>query len=248
MTEHNGRYVSYLRVSTQRQGRSGLGLEAQRKAVTDFLNGGRWELLNEFVETESGKGRDALRARPVLRDALDHCKKHKATLLVAKLDRLSRNVAFLSALMESKVEFTACDFPQANRLTVHILGAVAEHEREMISQRTKAALAAAKARGVKLGNPRLQPDNEKRRRAARDFAESLRPTLEAYKAQGYSQRQMVDALNGMGVHTPRGGAWSLMQLQRVLVRMGESGKRPRNAIRSRQSSQRPAARSAWRHG
>src|SRR4051812_41758138 len=144
-----GKFVAYYRVSTTRQGQSGLGLEAQRKAVTDFLDGGHWQLVAEAVEVESGKRSD----RPKLQEALRLCRLHGATLVIAKLDRLARNVAFISNLMESGVDFVAVDFPQANRLTVHILAAVAEHEREMIAQRTKAALAAAKARGVKLGNP-----------------------------------------------------------------------------------------------
>jgi DNA invertase Pin-like site-specific DNA recombinase len=143
-----GKFIAYYRVSTERQGKSGLGLDAQRTAVLDYLNGGGWKLLGEFTEVETGKGRNALARRPQLRAALEACRKHKATLLIAKLDRLARNVFFVSGLMESGVEFVAVDMPMANRLTVHILAAVAEHEREMISQRTKAALAAAKARGV----------------------------------------------------------------------------------------------------
>src|SRR4051794_23535972 len=133
-------FVSYLRVSTDRQGRSGLGLEAQREAVTQYLNGGNWRLAAEVVEIESGKRND----RPKLAEALRLCRLHGAILIIAKLDRLARNVAFVSNLMESGVEFTAVDFPQAYRLTVHILAAVAEHEAKAISDRTKAALAAAK--------------------------------------------------------------------------------------------------------
>ena len=143
-----GKFIGYLRVSTQKQGQSGLGIESQRKAVEDYLNGGRLELLAEYVEIESGKRSD----RTELAKALGHANATGATLVIAKLDRLSRNVAFISNLMESGVEFVAADMPMANRLTVHVLAAVAEHEREMISQRTTAALAAAKARGVKLGN------------------------------------------------------------------------------------------------
>jgi len=220
MTEHTGNYVAYLRVSTDRQGRSGLGLEAQRKAVMEFLNGGQWTLLKEFVEVETGKGSLAMSKRPILREALAFARQYRATLLVAKLDRLARNVAFVSALMESKVEFTACDFPTANRLTVHILAAVAEHEREMISSRTKSALAVRKARGLPLGNPAtLQPHNEQRGAHARALAESLRGTLEAFKAQGLPQRAMVEELNRLGVKTSRGGQWTLIQLQRVLARL-----------------------------
>lgn len=143
-----GKSVSYLRVSTQRHGRSGLELEAQRQAVATYLNGGRWTLVQEVVEVESGKRNG--------RPALALCRVYRATLLVAKLDRLARNVAFISALMESSVEFSAVDFPQANRLTVHVLAAVAEHETTMISERTRAALAVAKARGKKLGGLRWQ--------------------------------------------------------------------------------------------
>src|SRR3954466_12001673 len=144
-----GRFVAYYRVSTDQQGRSGLGLEAQREAVRSFLNGGSWTLADEVTEVESGKRND----RPELDRALGLCRLYGATLVVAKLDRLARNVAFISKLMESGVDFVAADFPQANRLTVHTLAAVAEHETAMISARTKAALNAAKARGAKLGNP-----------------------------------------------------------------------------------------------
>src|SRR3954466_11391511 len=155
----SGKWVAYYRVSTAKQGASGLGLEAQREAVAGYLNGGNWQLAAEFTEVESGRKND----RPELAKALAMCRRIGATLIIAKLDRLARNVAFVSNLMESGVEFVAADFPQANRLTIHILAAVAEHEREMISARTKAALAAAKARGTwvskagrtvsRLGNP-----------------------------------------------------------------------------------------------
>src|SRR5580704_5880269 len=156
------RFVPYYRVSTARQGQSGLGLEAQQKAVRDFLNGGAWEIVAEFVEVESGKKAD----RPELARALDACRKHKAKLVIAKLDRLSRNLALIATLMDAGVEFIAVDNPHANKLTLHILAAVAEHEREAISERTKAALAAAKARGTRLGTP--DPAHAlKRMRAAR---------------------------------------------------------------------------------
>jgi DNA invertase Pin-like site-specific DNA recombinase len=144
-----GRFVAYYQVSTDQQGRSGLGLEAQREAVRSFLNGGNWSLADEVTEVESGKRTD----RPELDRALRLCRLYGATLVVAKLDRLARNVVFISKLMESGVEFVAVDFPRVNSLTIHILAAVAEHEAAMISQRTRAALAAARARGVKLGNP-----------------------------------------------------------------------------------------------
>src|SRR5450432_1979687 len=152
-----GRFVSYLRVSTARQGASGLGLDAQREAVGRYLNGGSWTLVQEVVEIESGKRND----RPAIAEALRLCRLHKATLVIAKLDRLARNVHFISSLMESGVDFTACDFPEANRLTVHILAAVAEHEAAMISARTKDALRAAKARGTVLGGQRGSPERMK---------------------------------------------------------------------------------------
>src|SRR5918997_3509645 len=144
-----GKFVAYYRVSTAKQGRSGLGLEAQQEAERNYLNGGSWQLVNEVVEVESGKRND----RPKLAEALRLCRLHGATLIIAKLDRLARNVAFISNLMERGEEFMAVDFPQANRLTVSILAAVAEHEAAMISARTRAALAEAKRRGVRLGTP-----------------------------------------------------------------------------------------------
>src|SRR6516164_4918906 len=171
MTAHRGKFVAYFRVSTDRQGKSGLGLEAQREAVMNYLNGGNWQLVGEFTEVESGKRSD----RPQLAAALAACKRHKAKLVIAKLDRLSRNLAFIAALMDSGVEFVAVDNPHANKLTVHILAAVAQHEREMIAQRTKDALAAAKARGVVLGNPKLD--------AARDRAvANLKADADRYSA------------------------------------------------------------------
>src|SRR6202051_1034902 len=148
----NGKFVSYLRVSTAKQGVSGLGLEAQRATVESYLNGGKWTLVQELLEVESGKRND----RPALAEALRLCRKHKAVLVIAKLDRLARNVHFISGLMESGVEFIAADMPTANKLTVHIMAAFAEHEAAMISARTKAALQAAKARGTNLGNPKWQ--------------------------------------------------------------------------------------------
>jgi DNA invertase Pin-like site-specific DNA recombinase len=219
----DGKFVVYLRVSTPRQGQSGLGLEAQREAVRVFLNGGTHETVEEFVEVETGKGSNALKKRPKLKAALDACKANKATLLIAKLDRLARNVHFVSGLMESDVDFVAVDFPQANRLTIHILAAVAEHEREMISQRTKAALAAAKARGVVLGAAgpaNLRPNVEARQRAALEFAERVRPLFDGMKARKVSQRQMADELNVAGVRTQHGKQWSQTQVNRVLARLG----------------------------
>lgn len=216
-----GKFIAYYRVSTQKQGQSGLGLEAQQQAVMSYLNGGQWDLVQEFTEVETGKGADALSKRPQLRAAIEAAKKQKATLIIAKLDRLARNVHFVSGLMESKVRFTACDMPEANELTIHIMAAFAEHEAKRIGQRTKDALAISKARGVVLGAAgaaNLKPCLEERQQAANDFAENLRGTIEGMKARGLRQRAMVDELNQVGIKTARGGSWSLIQLQRVMAR------------------------------
>ncbi|MCO4879045.1 recombinase family protein [Paraburkholderia caribensis] len=219
----SGKFVAYYRVSTQKQGASGLGLDAQREAVTRHLNGGDWQLVGEFTETETGKGANALAMRPQLSAALALCRKTGARLLIAKLDRLARNVHFISGLMESKVHFVACDMPEANELTIHIMAAFAEHEAKRISERTKDALRAAKARGVVLGATgpaNLKQNIEARQKAADEFAGSLSSVLAGFKASGLTQRQMVDQLNKLNIRTTRGGEWSLMQLQRVLKRQG----------------------------
>lgn len=220
----SGRYIAYYRVSTARQGRSGLGLDAQRTAVHTYLNGGAWELVEEFVEVESGKRAD----RQQLAAALAACRLHRAVLVIAKLDRLARNVAFVSALMESGVEFVAVDFPSANRLTIHILAAVAEHEARMISDRTKAALQAAKARGISLGGFRggmATDDARARSRAARASqadrrASDLAPIIRAAQASGASSLRAIAAqLDQRGITAPRGGSWSAPQVRDVLVRI-----------------------------
>jgi DNA invertase Pin-like site-specific DNA recombinase len=222
----DGKFVSYLRVSTARQGMSGLGLEAQRAAVAGHLNGGDWTLVREVVEVESGKRND----RPALADALKLCRKHRATLIIAKLDRLARNVHFISGLMESGVEFVAVDMPQANRFVVHILAAVAEQEAEAISKRTKAALQAAKARGTKLGGRRVSADRfaeiaaQGRKAAASVLTEKkeahqqeVRPVIEEIMAAGVTTLRGIAAeLNARGELTPRGGQWSAVQVQRVI--------------------------------
>jgi DNA invertase Pin-like site-specific DNA recombinase len=159
----NGKFVSYLRVSTARQGASGLGLEAQREAVSRYLNGGSWSLVQEVVEIESGKRND----RPAIAEALSLCCLHRATLIIAKLDRLARNVHFISSLMEAGVDFIACDFPQANRLTVHILAAVAEHEALMISARTTGKRRAHGADGGQGERRQRRQKNRQRRQTSR---------------------------------------------------------------------------------
>ena len=212
-------FVTYYRVSTQRQGASGLGLEAQRQTVNQYLSGSTKTVLAEFVEVETGKGANALDRRPQLRLALEQCKKSGATLLIAKLDRLARNVHFVSGLMESKVSFVACDLPEANQLTIHIMAAFAEHEARRISERTRDALTAAKARGVVLGATgpaNLRRHTQERQDAARAFQARLKPVLDGFATQGLSRRAMVSRLNDLGIKTPMGGEWSLGQVQRIL--------------------------------
>jgi DNA invertase Pin-like site-specific DNA recombinase len=221
MTAHFGKFIAYFRVSTDKQGKSGLGLEAQREAVLAFLNGGKWALVAEFVEVESGKRND----RPQLSAALAACKKHKAKLVIAKLDRLSRNLAFIAALMDSGVEFVAVDNPHANKLTVHILAAVAQHERELIAQRTRDALQAAKARGTKLGNPKLAAARESaiqgNRAAAERYATNVLPVIREIQASGITTlRGVARALTARGIATARGGEWSPVQVRDILDRAG----------------------------
>jgi DNA invertase Pin-like site-specific DNA recombinase len=205
-------FVAYYRVSTERQGQSGLGLDAQRAAVTAYA-AGRGVVLAEFVEVESGR-RDN---RPQLAAALDLCRSKRAVLVIAKLDRLARSVAFISNLMDGGAEFVAVDMPQANRLTLHILAAVAEHEREMISKRTRDALAEAKRRGVRLGNPR--PDSAKAAavasaEAAR-FRETVAPLVRSLRAEGRTLRGVAEELNRRGIKSSRGGRWHGAAVRRV---------------------------------
>jgi DNA invertase Pin-like site-specific DNA recombinase len=218
-----GKFVSYLRVSTQRQGKSGLGLEAQREAVTNYLNGGRWTLVAEIIEVESGKRND----RPELEKALRLCRVHKAALLVAKLDRLARNVAFISALMEAGVKFVAVDMPDVNDMVVHILASVAQGEAKAISDRTKGALQAAKARGTKLGGWRWditsvgaqgrQAALEARRQKAAKYQSDIIPLIREHQRHGASTLVAIAAaLNAEHTPAPRGGQWSAVQVKRIL--------------------------------
>jgi DNA invertase Pin-like site-specific DNA recombinase len=222
---HAESFVAYYRVSTEKQGRSGLGLEAQRTAVAAYVGGRVGTLHAECTEVESGKRND----RPQLVEALRLCRVHGATLVIAKLDRLARNVAFVSGLLESGVDFVATDFPQANRLTIHILAAVAEHEAMLISQRTKAALAAAKERGVRLGGDRgrfaavrhlgCAASARVRSEAAAKKAADLAPLLCELRQHGRSLKGIAAELTRRGVETPRrGGEWSATQVARVLQR------------------------------
>jgi DNA invertase Pin-like site-specific DNA recombinase len=223
-----GDFVSYLRVSTARQGQSGLGLEAQRKAVDDYLNGGKWRVIQEFVEVESGKNND----RAELAKAIALCRLRNATLVIAKIDRLSRD-HFLLGLQKAGVRFVAADMPEANEMVVGVMAVVAQAERKMISTRTKAALQAAKARGVKLGGLRHRADGSVVKldleaiaagRAARTAKSAARafdiaPIIADLKSSGaVSLRQLAAGLNDRGIPTARGGLWSAVQVQRVVSR------------------------------
>jgi len=217
------KFVTYFRVSTERQGQSGLGLEGQRAAVSAYVSG-RGEIAAEFVEVESGKNND----RPQLAAALAAAKAAGATLLIAKLDRLARNVAFIANLLESGVEVTAADMPEANRFVLHIMAAVAEQEGRAISDRTKAALAAAKARGARLGmaNPQIAKHMEQavsasvatRTGKADTFAANILPLIERLQAGGASLRSIAADLNERGVKTARGGHWHAATVRNVLAR------------------------------
>jgi DNA invertase Pin-like site-specific DNA recombinase len=219
--------VAYYRVSTAAQGRSGLGLDAQRKAVEDLCGSRGWELIAEYTEIESGKRND----RPELAEALRRAKLTGATLVVAKLDRLSRSVAFLSALQESGAKFVAADMPEANELTVHILAAVAQAERKAISRRTREALQAAKARGVKLGNPNGAAPLRRARKgnsaalAARKAdvdgrCRELAAEIAAIREGGArSLREIAAGLNERRIEAPRGGTWHPSGVRRLLERL-----------------------------
>ncbi len=216
----DGRFVSYFRVSTARQGRSGLGLDAQREAVANYLNGGNWTVLADFVEVESGRKSD----RPELAKAMDLCRLTGATLVIAKLDRLARDAHFLLGLQKAGVDFIACDMPTANRLTIGIMALVAEEEARAISARTKAALAAAKARGTKLGGWRGGPvvdgtlGAQAGRKGADAFAAGVAPMLRQMQGEGMSLRQIAARLAHKGIKTPRGGAWTAAAVRNVLAR------------------------------
>jgi DNA invertase Pin-like site-specific DNA recombinase len=224
----SGKFVSYLRVSTARQGASGLGLEAQRASVQAHLNGGSWKIVAELVEVESGKRND----RPQLLKALRLCRMHGATLLIAKLDRLSRNVAFLSNLMESGVAFTAADMPEADKTHLQMMMVFAEHEARAISARTKAALAAAKARGTKLGGRRVSAARfaqiakqgraasitVRSRAAATRRADRLEAVRDIQSAGAASLREIASGLNERGIPTAsQKGSWSAVQVLRILA-------------------------------
>ena len=220
------KFVTYLRVSTDRQGKSGLGLEAQRAAVLDHV-AGKGEIAADYVEVESGKKNE----RPQLARAMAEAKRIGAVLLIAKLDRLARNVAFIANLLEAGVEIAAADMPEANRFLLHVMGAVAEHKAQAISDRTRVALAAAKARGAALGWS-MPGRAEEQRQAARKGAESnarkadqhaanVLPVIRQIAAGGASLRQIADELNNRGIKTARGGLWYGGTVRNVMARENE---------------------------
>jgi DNA invertase Pin-like site-specific DNA recombinase len=219
-------FVTYLRVSTDRQGKSGLGLEAQRAAVADHV-AGKGEIAGEYVEIESGTKNE----RPQLTRALAEAKRIGAVLLIAKLDRLARNVAFIANLLESGVEIAAADMPEANRFLFHVMAAVAEHEAQAISDRTRAALAAAKARGVALGWSMPERWDEQRQASRKGAAKNAQkacmhaanvlPVIRQIASGGASLRRIADELNARGIKTARGGLWYAGTVRNVIAR--ESG-------------------------
>jgi len=232
------KFVSYLRVSTEKQARSGLGLDAQRGAVEQFLNGGRWLLLKEFVEVEGGRRTD----RPQLTKALNLCKVAGAELVIAKLDRLSRDAHFLLGLQKAGVPFAAADMPEANEMVVGIMAVVAQAEHKIVSERTKAALQAAKKRGVKLGNPNgarhLQglgnaPAIEAVHQNAIAKAGDLRPLVEDIRSHGVSSlRAIAEELNRRGILTARSAKWHATSVARLLERLGADAGTLNNALLS----------------
>jgi DNA invertase Pin-like site-specific DNA recombinase len=218
MVAHRGRFVAYYRVSTDRQGRSGLGVEAQQAAVQERLNGGAWTLVGEFCEVESGRKAQ----RPQLLAALAACKKQKAKLVVAKLDRLTRNAKFLLTLIDSGVDVLFCDMPETpgalGRFLLTTMASAAELEAGLTSERTKAALAAAKRRGKKLGTY-AQVLAAKNHAEAVTRATELEPVIRYMQSRGYNLLNMAAELNKRKVPTPRGGTWRAQTVKRVVQRL-----------------------------
>lgn len=217
--------VAYIRVSTARQGKSGLGIEAQRERIARFAAEEGFEIVAEYVEEETGKGHDALDRRPVLAAALADAKRRRCEIAVAKLDRLSRDVAFIAGLMARRVPFIVAELgSDTDPFMLHVYAAVAEKERALIAARTREALAAARDRGVKLGNPKIDQAREKAAAATRDaadrFAANVLPIIREIEASGVtSRRGIARALNARGVPTARGGTWSAVQVGSILARV-----------------------------
>ena len=221
------KYVAYYRVSTQKQGKSGLGRDAQEKMVNDFVKANGGEIVGVYEEVESGKNDN----RPKLAEAMKHAALVGGRILVGKLDRLSRDLNFITNLQKNRVDFVVSDMPHCDSFTIHIYGALAQREREMISSRTKQGLAAAKARGVKLGTNNLNMDTvqeasakgvQVRQQNADDFAARVRPTIEALTAKGMSLRAVAAELEALGAKTARGGSkWTAMAVRNAMKRAAE---------------------------
>jgi len=214
------KYVSYLRVSSRSQGSTGLGIEAQRRDINLYLNSHECEIVEEFVEVMSG-GRDD---RPELNTAIDLCKKKSCTLLVSKLDRLSRDVEFVARICkDKKLSLKIAQIPNADNFQIHLFAALASQEREFISQRTKAALAAAKARGVVLGNPKIAEINRGRKRTARKIANQYAPIVLPLRTKGLTYLEIAGTLNQMGIRTSRGHKFKPMSVKRIVDRASVGG-------------------------
>jgi DNA invertase Pin-like site-specific DNA recombinase len=205
--------IIYTRVSTAEQGKSGLGLDSQLSTVQEFCNAENYEVLAHYSEVETGSGKDALDKRPTLAKALQHAKKEGAVLMVSKLDRLGRNVSFISGLMEQKVKFIVTQLGKdADNFMLHLYAALSEKERELISERTKAALQQLKASGKQLGNPTNLSEaggmgNVTNATKAQEFALKVGSTIEGYRSQGFSMQAIADKMNELGINTARGGSW-----------------------------------------
>ena len=216
--------VTYIRVSTSGQGRSGLGIEAQRQTLAHFASTESYEVVREFVEVETGKGADALERRPQLKAALAAARKLRCQIAVAKLDRLSRDVHFISGLMAHKVPFLVAELgPDVDPFVLHLFAALAEKERALISTRTRQALSAAKARGVTLGNPKLHVARKSAMEAVKAeadrFATNVLPIIrEVQKAGARTLRELAEALNARGITTARGGQWYAQTVANILER------------------------------
>jgi len=219
------KFIAYYRVSTDRQGISGLGLDAQREAVRQYLAAGGWPPFAEFTEVETGKGSNALDRRPQLQAAIAACKAHKATLVIAKLDRLARNIHFISGLMERGINFVAADMPAADKTMLQIYAVMAEAEGDRISARTKAALAASKARGKRLGTygATLAKQN---REAAVARAKGLAGTILPLRAQGMGYGRLAVELNSRGIPSPGGAKWHPTSVAKLCRRIEADNTQP----------------------
>jgi len=242
-----GKFVAYFRVSTTKQGIDGLGMDAQRNAIRNYLNGGVWKLLAEFAEVESGKRKD----RPELAKAVALCRKEGATLLIAKLDRLARNAAFLLNLRDSGVDFIATDMPHADKFTVGIMALVAEKERDLISQRTRDGLAAARRRGIKLGNPRpakaLNAAHRVSMERADDYAKTMNVIVQEIRAAHVNTlRGIAQCLNARGFKTPNEKSFKPQSVKNLVKRAEALSVGQVEATAKRTSSVTPLKRSS--HG